>query len=57
MTFRVRMVVYNAGGAKATREVVTKFAGCADASDARTKARRYYEVAQFKSVEPVKAEE
>jgi hypothetical protein len=53
MTYRVRMLVYFPGRSKATREIVTKFAGCLNEADARAAARKQYDVAAFKSVEPV----
>jgi hypothetical protein len=62
-TYRVRMIVYNrqgwsaCHGGGATREVTTRFVGCADAEDARRKARAIYPVAEFKSVQPEEGEE
>lgn len=56
MRYRLRIVVRGRDGAK-DRDVVTHVAGCVDADDARVKARRYYDVVAFKSVEPIDEKE
>ena len=47
MTFRISMIVDCP-----KRTIVSHFAGCSDAEDAKAKAREVYTVIKFKSVEP-----